>query len=95
LAAIRNQVQERALFLPVISSTTQERGEGYFRREWKLAADRTNDMAEGVPFLVPVSVDDIPQSTAAVPEPFFRVQWTRLAARMLGAAESQPTGAEQ
>jgi TolB-like protein/Flp pilus assembly protein TadD len=77
-AKIRKQIRECALFLPVISATTQERGEGYFRREWKLAVERTHDMAEGVPFIVPVVVDDIPEASALVPEPFLRVQWTRL-----------------
>jgi len=31
-------------FVPIISANTQARGEGYFRREWKLAVDRTHDM---------------------------------------------------
>ena len=43
-----------ALFIPVISCHTHERyREGYFRLEWKLAIDRTHDMAEQKPFLVP------------------------------------------
>jgi TolB-like protein len=36
------------------------------------------DMAHGTPFLVPVVVDDTPESIAIVPEQFMRVQWTRL-----------------
>ena len=75
---IRKQINECTLFVPVISATTQERGEGYFRREWKLAVDRTHDMAEGVPFIVPVVVDDVPEVSALVPPRFLRVQWTRL-----------------
>ncbi len=77
-AKIRRQIHECALFLPVISATTQARGEGYFRREWKLAVERMNDMAEGVPFLVPVVVDDITEAAAIVPDAFRSVQWTRL-----------------
>ena len=64
---IRKQIHACTLFLPLISATTQERGEGYFRREWKLAVERTHDMAEGVPFIVPVVVDDIPEASALVP----------------------------
>ncbi len=75
---IRKQIHESALFLPLISSTTQERGEGYFRREWKLAVERTADMAGGVPFIVPVAIDDTRESDAIVPEQFLHVQWTRL-----------------
>jgi len=42
---IRRQIHECALFVPVISAHAEARREGYFRREWKLAADRTADMA--------------------------------------------------
>ena len=34
---IRRQIHECTLFVPVISRHTQERAEGYFRREWNLA----------------------------------------------------------
>jgi len=33
---IRRQVKECALFMPIISSSTQSRAEGYFRLEWRL-----------------------------------------------------------
>ncbi len=77
-AKIRKQIKECAIFLPVISAKTQERGEGYFRLEWKLAVERTHLMAEGMIFLAPVVVDDTPESRALVPPEFMRVQWTRL-----------------
>ena len=76
---IRSQIRECALFLPVISANTQSRSEGYFRREWRLAVDRTHDMADGRAFLVPVVVDDTDEYAALVPEDFRRVQWTKLA----------------
>ena len=75
---IRGQIRTCALLIPLVSASTQGRGEGYFRREWKLAAERTHDMAAGIPFLVPVVIDDTGESTAMVPEEFMRVQWTRL-----------------
>ena len=34
---IRRQVKECALFMPIISASTQARAEGYFRLEWRLA----------------------------------------------------------
>ncbi len=34
---LKRQIEECALFMPVISASTQAREEGYFRREWKLA----------------------------------------------------------
>ena len=39
-AKIRGQIAACALFVPIISSNTQARLEGYFRIEWKLAAQR-------------------------------------------------------
>jgi TolB-like protein/Flp pilus assembly protein TadD len=75
---IRKHIHDCALFVPIISSTTQGRLEGYFRREWRLAVDRTHDMADGKPFLVPVVIDDTHDQEAEVPESFRAVQWTRL-----------------
>jgi TolB-like protein len=76
--AIRTQIHECRLFIPVISTTTEARGEGYFRREWKFAVDRTHDLSERRAFLVPVVIDATPEVNADVPDVFRRVQWTRL-----------------
>jgi TolB-like protein len=75
---IRRQIKECALFMPVISSRSDQRGEGYFRLEWKLAAERTHLLADGMPFLFPVVVDDTSETNASVPEQFLKAQWTRL-----------------
>ena len=77
-AKIRGQIKSCALFVPVISAHTNARREGYFRREWKLAVDRTHDMDEALPFLVPVVIDGTTDAGAFVPEKFREVQWTRL-----------------
>ena len=77
-AKIRKQIAECALFVPVISASTQARLEGYFRLEWKLAAQRTHLMAEAKPFLVPMVIDDTRDAEAHVPAEFKAVQWTRL-----------------
>jgi TolB-like protein len=76
---IRGQIRTCSLLIPIVSAHAQGRGEGYFRREWKLAAERTHDMAAGIPFLVPVVIDDTLESAALVPDEFMSVQWTRLA----------------
>ncbi len=75
---IRTQIKTCALFVPLISQRTEERTEGYFRREWKLAVERTHDMAAGRAFIVPIVIDATRESDAAVPEEFMRYQWTRL-----------------
>jgi TolB-like protein/tetratricopeptide (TPR) repeat protein len=75
---IRKRISECRLFIPVISANTQVRDEGYFRREWGLAVDRTLGMAGEKPFLIPIVINDIPRTGASVPEKFFDIQWTRL-----------------
>ena len=75
---IRKQIRTCALFVPIISASTQARAEGYFRREWKLAAERMQDIADHVTFLLPVVLDTTRDSEAHVPEVFLKVQWTRL-----------------
>lgn len=75
---IRRQIKECTLFVPIISANTQARSEGYFRLEWKLAADRTHLMADDHPFLFPVVVDETTDGEARVPDRFRERQWMRL-----------------
>ena len=75
---IKKQIHDCALFLPLISAHTNARSEGYFRREWKQATRRLQDMADDVAFLVPVVIDDTREADARVPEDFLSAQWTRL-----------------
>jgi Tol biopolymer transport system component len=75
---IRAKIRECALFIPVISPHTQERPEGYFRLEWKLAVDRSHLMAAERAFLVPVVTGALSESDALVPDRFREVQWTQL-----------------
>jgi TolB-like protein len=77
-AAIRRQIKNCALMIPVISANTQARAEGYFRLEWKLAIDRSHLMAHDRPFIVPVVIDQTQQGDERVPDKFAEVQWTRL-----------------
>jgi hypothetical protein len=75
---IRRQIRDCEYFMPVISAATEQRKEGYFRREWRLATDRSLDMADDVLFLVPVTIDNVPENGARVPDKFLSVQWLRL-----------------
>jgi adenylate cyclase len=77
-ASIRRQIRECALFVPLISSNTNARSEGYFRLEWKLAVDRTHLMADDQPFLLPLVIDDTSDAAARVPGLFRERQWMRL-----------------
>jgi TolB-like protein len=82
-AAIRKQVKECALFVPLVSANTDARSEGYFRREWNLAVNRMLDMADDQPFLLPVVIDDTLEMMARVPDRFRERQWTRLPGGMV------------
>jgi len=75
---IKRNIKACSLFLPVISRNTDRRLEGYFRREWKLAEERSQGIAEGVPFILPVVVDDTPAYESIVPECFKSTQWTAM-----------------
>ncbi len=75
---IRRQIHDCDFFMPVISAHTEVRREGYFRREWRLAAERTLDMADDSVFLVPVVIDGTGETHARVPDKFRAVQWVRL-----------------
>jgi TolB-like protein/Flp pilus assembly protein TadD len=102
---IRKQVHDCALFVPIISAQSDSRYEGYFRREWRLAVERSGDMAEDVPFLLPVVIDATKDATARVPDRFREVQWAHLPdgevsrgfierlERLLSPAERQGTSA--
>ena len=83
---IRRQIRECNFFMPLISAQTDARPEGYFRREWRLAVERTHDMADDHAFLLPIVIDQTTQARARVPEKFLTVQWT-------GAPGGQATAA--
>ena len=74
---IRRQIRGCDYFMPIISATTEARPEGYFRREWRLAVERTLDMADDHTFLLPVVIDDTHEAGARVPEKFVAVQWLK------------------
>ena len=75
---IRANIARCSFFLPVISATTQRRHEAYFRREWSYAVDRTRNLADGAKFILPVCIDDTPESEALVPEQFKALHITRM-----------------
>ena len=83
---IRKQIRECDYFMPLISAQTEARAEGYFRREWRLAVERTLDMADDHAFLLPVVLDETSQSGARVPEKFLSVQWVRVPGGQSNAA---------
>jgi len=76
--SIREQINECALFIPIISTNAHARTDGYFRFEWKLAIERSHRMAPDQAFLLPVVIDNTPQGDKRIPDRFRELQWTRL-----------------
>lgn len=76
---IRQNINRCAFFIPIISRAIQRRVEGYFRREWNYAVERTKGMAEGAVFILPIVIDDTPETGALVPDRMMVAHWTRLA----------------
>jgi hypothetical protein len=76
---IRANIARCSYFVPIVSATTQRRLEGYFRREWSYAVDRSLNIADGAVFIMPVCIDDTPEAAALVPEKFRALHMSRLA----------------
>ena len=77
---IRANIARCGYFLPIISAHTQRRVEGWFRREWSWAVDRTEGMAEGARFILPVCIDGTNPAEALVPAKIKSLHFTRLPA---------------
>ncbi len=75
---IRRNIARCSYFIPVISAATQRRLEGYFRREWSYAIDRTRNMADEALFILPVCVDATNAAEALVPDKFKSLHFSHL-----------------
>jgi hypothetical protein len=75
---IQRNIARCCYFIPVISSATQRRSEGYFRREWSYALDRARNMAEGALFILPVVLDETVAADALAPDRFKALHFTQL-----------------
>jgi hypothetical protein len=75
---LRNAVQRCSLFLPLLSANTEQRTEGYFRLEWKEAAQRSRKI-QGRKFIFPIVIDPDYTGTmdryTLVPEEFKMFQY--------------------
>jgi hypothetical protein len=75
---IREQIAKCELFVPVLSRRAAARVEGYFRTEWRLAAQRQAGIAEDVPFLVPVRIDDVAYGESGIPQVMREKHWIEM-----------------
>ena len=75
---IQRNIARCSYFIPVVSANTQRRQEGYFRREWSYAIDRSRNMADGALFVLPVTIDATSAADALVPDRFRALHFTQL-----------------
>jgi len=64
--------------VPVLSRRAAVRVEGYFRTEWGLAVQRQAGIAEDVPFLVPVRIDDVSYDESSIPQVLRDKHWVEM-----------------
>ena len=76
-AEIQRNIRRCSFFIPLISRNAQARREGYFRKEWRWAIDRSEGMDESLKFLYPVIIDDTPEMAESIPRGFWRWQGAR------------------
>lgn len=76
---IQRYVQTCSLFMPLISTTTESRDDGFFRKEWSWAlaklAEFTGSNRE---YLFPVLLDPLNPYSAKIPDEFKRVQFSSM-----------------
>lgn len=72
---IEDAIRECVLFVPIISRSTEARDEGYFRREWRIADDRTHRLGNRRRFIVPITIDGIAASASDTPASFRQLTW--------------------
>jgi hypothetical protein len=75
---IRRHLQACSFFIPLISENTNAREGGYFRNEWRWAADLADETPDGVAFILPVVIDGSDPAKSAVPDRFRNLQWAGL-----------------
>lgn len=70
-------IRQCTFFIPIISQHTESTKEGFFRREWLLASERSMGMAFDRPFIFPIILGDV-GIPRYIPPTFQKIQWTRL-----------------
>ena len=74
---IKRNIEACTFFFPVISAEACRRLEGYYRKEWYWAIERSRRFEASFPFIQPIVVDDVPYDVAGVPEEFVNRHWQR------------------
>jgi len=77
-AKIERCIKSCSVFIPVVSANTESAREGYFRREWELAAARQKIMKHDQQFVLPILLDSLAEPGEDAKSFFPTQQWARL-----------------
>jgi len=72
---IRRNIASCSFFFPCISRASAGRIEGYYRKEWHWAIERSRRFEAGFPFIQPIVLDDTPYAAEGIPEEFSSRHW--------------------
>jgi hypothetical protein len=76
-SSLERNIERCSLFIPLLSKHAQERVEGVFRAEWDQAIKRSKRIAKGVPFILPIVVDDLENEAGGIDQELWRLQVSR------------------
>lgn len=72
---IRRNIEACTFFFPIISASACQRLEGYYRKEWFWAIERSKRFESSYPFIQPIVVDDVPYDAKGIPDEFANRHW--------------------
>ena len=77
-AKILRNIEQSSFFAPVISRHVLTTDRRFFRLEWSHAIEESRLRPTGVPFLLPIVIDDTQPSAPYLPTEFTQMQWEPL-----------------
>jgi hypothetical protein len=72
---IKRNIEACTFFFPIISANACRRLEGYYRKEWFWAIERSKRFESSYPFIQPIVVDEVPYDAKGIPEEFANRHW--------------------
>ena len=78
-AKILKNIEQSSFFMPILSQHVLTPERRFFRLEWSHALDESRLRPTGIPFVMPVAIDQTPPEDPLLPPEFGQIQWERLA----------------
>jgi hypothetical protein len=77
-AKILRNIEQSSFFAPVISSHVLTTDRRFFRLEWSHAIEESRMRPTGIPFLLPIVIDNTQPTAPYLPAEFTQMQWENL-----------------